>query len=128
VRILADTHILMWWIISPRRLSRTAYDHLGDRANTVYFSAASIWEIAIKASLKREGFDVSPQRILHAALTGGLLEMPVSSSVAAGVADLPQIHGDPFDRMLLAQALAAECRLYTVDAKLLAYGAPAVAA
>lgn len=85
------------------------------------FSAASVWEIAIKTALGRADFKVSPREVLAAALETGFVELPVRSAAALAVADLPLIHRDPFDRLLVAQALTEPARLYTADAALEPY-------
>jgi PIN domain nuclease of toxin-antitoxin system len=94
---------------------------LEDPDQEVLFSAASLWEISIKAALGRTDFKVAPRDILAAALEVGFVELPVRSAAALVVADLPPIHRDPFDRLLVAQALTEPARLYTADAALEAY-------
>ena len=89
--------------------------------NDVLFSAASIWEIAIKAQLKRAHFRVSAAQLAVEARRNGFLERPVHADVAARVAALPMHHGDPFDRLLIAQAMAEPARFLTVDARLASY-------
>jgi PIN domain nuclease of toxin-antitoxin system len=121
MRILLDTHVLIWAVGMSDRLHGNTAEALADPANEVLFSAANIWEIAIKFALRRPGFAVSPSDILRAARTIGFVELPISSAVAATVAGLPLIHRDPFDRLLIAQAIAEPAALYTVDARLSAY-------
>ena len=87
----------------------------------VVFSVASIWEIAIKASLKRSDFGVHPDDIVSAAIKTGFTELPIRSDAAALVADLPLHHHDPFDRLLIAQAMREPARLLTADAQLAPY-------
>ena len=87
----------------------------------VLFSAASIWEIAIKSRLRRPDFDAQPYAVAEEALDIGFVELPVRSSAAAGVAHLPLLHRDPFDRLLIAQAMAEPAILYTADAHLAPY-------
>jgi PIN domain nuclease of toxin-antitoxin system len=87
----------------------------------VLFSAASVWEIAIKAALGRADFKVAPAEIVAAALETGFAELPVSAAAALRVADLPPHHRDPFDRLLVAQALTEPARLYTADPALEPY-------
>ncbi|HEX6442216.1 MAG TPA: type II toxin-antitoxin system VapC family toxin, partial [Stellaceae bacterium] len=94
---------------------------LGDPDNDVLFSAASIWEIAIKFARRRSDFSVRPEVISRAALQIGFVELPVTSALAARVADLPLLHRDPFDRLLVAQAIAEPAVLFTADARLSAY-------
>ena len=94
---------------------------LEDPSEDVLFSAASLWEISIKAALGRADFKVAPREILSAALEVGFVELPVRSAAALMVTDLPLIHRDPFDRLLVAQALTEPARLYTADAALEPY-------
>lgn len=121
MRILLDTHILIWAILRSGRLDGKTAETLGDPDNDVLFSAASIWEIAIKFARRRADFTVRPEVISQAALQIGFVELPVTSALAARVADLPLIHGDPFDRLLVAQAIAEPAVLFTADARLSAY-------
>jgi PIN domain nuclease of toxin-antitoxin system len=121
MRILLDTNILLWAVGHSGRLDPATADALSDTANEVLFSAVSIWEIAIKFALRRADFDGAPQNILRAALAIGFIERPVTAAIAARVAGLPPIHRDPFDRLLVAQAIAEPAVLYTADARLGAY-------
>ena len=120
MRVLLDTHVLLWALIEPGRLG-AARDAVEAPENTVLFSTASIWEVSIKAALGRADFRVAPSRILSAALEAGFEELPVRSAAALAVAGLPHHHRDPFDRLLIAQAITEPARLYTADAALLAY-------
>ena len=115
MRLLLDTHVLLWALSDPSRLKGTMRDLLEDATSEVLFSAASIWEIAIKASLGRADFTARPEQVARAARMTGFVELPVSADAAARVADLPPHHRDPFDRLLVAQAMAEPARLYTVD-------------
>ncbi|MBV8531700.1 MAG: type II toxin-antitoxin system VapC family toxin, partial [Candidatus Eremiobacteraeota bacterium] len=90
-------------------------------AEEVLFSAASIWEIAIKSRLGRTGFTVKPREIARAACDSGFSELPVGSEAAALVAELPRLHRDPFDRLLVAQAMSEPAIFYTADHRLPAY-------
>lgn len=121
MRILLDTHILLWAQIEPARLPKAIRADLEDPRNAVLFSAASIWEIAIKAQLGRGDFTFKPEEILQAAQTSGMIELPVTSAAAALVAQLPPHHRDPFDRLLVAQALAEPAHLFTADSALAPY-------
>jgi PIN domain nuclease of toxin-antitoxin system len=94
---------------------------LEDPAQDVLFSAASLWEVAIKSALGRADFKVDPNEILAAAIETGFGELPVRSAAALKVATLPLHHRDPFDRLLVAQALTEPARLYTADAALEPY-------
>lgn len=115
MRLLLDTHLLLWALVEPERLDTATRAALEDPENEVMFSAASFWEIAIKASLGRPDFAFDPRQILQAALETGFVELPVRSSAAIQVAGLPLLHRDPFDRLLIAQAIAEPVRLYTAD-------------
>ena len=109
MEILLDTRILIWALGKPSRLSAGIQALLRTQENRVAFSAASIWEIAIKARLGRTDFAVRPEFVAQEARRIGFAELPVYSDVAIRVADLPMHHGDPFDRLLIAQALAGPC-------------------
>ncbi len=115
MRLLLDTHLLLWAVSAPDKLDATTRGLVEDPANEVLFSAASIWEIAIKAGLGRADFTVRPEVIAQAARDTGFSELPVRAAVAARVADLQPHHRDPFDRLLVAQAMAELVLLYTVD-------------
>ncbi len=121
MRILLDTHILLWALIEPARLNAATREALESGENTVLFSAASLWEMSIKAALGRADFRVSPQDVFAEAIGAGFTELPVHSTAAMRVAGLPHLHRDPFDRLLVAQALAEPALLYTADTQLRAY-------
>ncbi len=121
MRILLDTHILLWALIEPAKLGDDARAALEDPDHEVLFSAASVWEMAIKAALGRPNFQVSPPKVVEAALSSGFTELPVRSAAALKVAALPHHHRDPFDRLLVAQAMIEPAVLYTADAQLTAY-------
>jgi PIN domain nuclease of toxin-antitoxin system len=121
MRILLDTHLLLWAVGKSGRLDPQTADTLSDPSNDVLFSAVSIWEIAIKLRLGRPDFDFSPDAMRRGALRTGFVELPITSSTAATVAALPLLHRDPFDRLLVAQAIAEPAILYTADARLSAY-------
>lgn len=121
MRLLLDTHILLWALIEPDRLNHDVRTLLEDREHVVLFSAASAWEMSIKAALGRADFKVAPSEIVAAALDAGFEELPVRSAAALAVATLPHHHRDPFDRLLVAQAITEPARLYTADAALALY-------
>ena len=121
MRVLLDTHVLLWALIAPKRLGKDARAVIESSDNDVLFSAASIWEIAIKSALKRSDFAVAPNVIVAAAIESGFTELPVRSTAAIQLAKLPALHRDPFDRLLIAQAITEPATLYTVDAQLMAY-------
>jgi PIN domain nuclease of toxin-antitoxin system len=115
MRLLLDTHVLLWALGEPARLDARTRALLEDPTHEVLFSAASIWEIAIKARLGRADFAVRPEEIARAARDTGFTELPVRADAAAQVVDLPLHHRDPFDRLLVAQAIVEPMRLYTAD-------------
>ena len=119
--VLLDTHVLLWAMDAPQRLPGHVRGMLANRSQAVYFSAASIWEIAVKSALKKVDFDYRPEEIAEAARQTGFTELPVTADHAARVADLPHHHRDPFDRLLIAQALWLPARFLTVDGLLVAY-------
>jgi PIN domain nuclease of toxin-antitoxin system len=118
VRLLLDTHLLLWAAARSARLPREARELLQDDSNDVYYSAASIWEIAIKSSLRRKDFRVDLTQLLATLPEMGLVELPVTAAHAAGVTRLPPIHRDPFDRLLIAQSIVEPLTFLTNDALL----------
>ena len=121
MRILLDTHVLLWALAEPERLDADTLEAIQSTVNDVLFSAASIWEIAIKAGLRRADFVVDPVQIVSEALNAGYAELALHSNAASLVADLPLLHRDPFDRVLIAQAITEPAFLYTVDPRLAPY-------
>ena len=122
MRLLLDTQLLIWALARTARLSEAARAAINEERAERLFSAASIWEIGIKFALGRPDFTLDPQAVLGLAIRAGFLELPVSSVAAAGVATLPLHHRDPFDRLLVAQAIAEGAILLTVDTALAPYG------
>jgi len=121
VRLLLDTHLLLWAAASSKRLPREARALLEDLDNEAYYSAASIWEIAIKNSLGRKDFRIDLVALQSALPQIGLIELPVCTAHAVGVTRLPPIHRDPFDRLLVAQSITEPLTLLTNDALLARY-------
>jgi PIN domain nuclease of toxin-antitoxin system len=121
MRLLLDTHVLLWALVAPKQLAKEARTAIENPDNDVMFSAASIWEIAIKSALKRSDFMVKPDEILAAAIDSGFSELPVRSVAAAHVAAMPKHHRDPFDRLLIAQAITEPAILCTTDPQLEVY-------
>ena len=113
--LLVDTHLLLWAAGQPQKLSRTARRLLDDPDARLWFSAASLWEVAIKHGLGREDFRVEPNRLRRGLLDNGWRELAVSSEHAVATLALPLLHKDPFDRMLLAQARVEGLSLVTSD-------------
>ncbi len=105
MKLLLDTHLLLRAASQPDRLSATARKLLGDTRNELLFSAASIWEIAIKSTLGRQDFRVEPRLLRRGLLDNGYTELPVTSQHAVSIDALPELHKDPFDRLLVAQVL-----------------------
>jgi PIN domain nuclease of toxin-antitoxin system len=121
VKFLLDTMIVLWAAGDPARLSPEARTLLEDPEHELLFSAASLWEIAIKRSLGRPDFRVEPRLLRRGLLDGGYTELPVTSEHAVGIDALPPLHRDPFDRLLLAQAQHEGITLLTADAQVSAY-------
>ena len=117
-RLLIDTHLLIWALDEIQRLPGEMRQIIEDPHNEVMFSVVSIWEIAIKARLGRTDFAARPDEIAASALATGFVELPLRWQAAAAVAGLPPHHRDPFDRVIVAQAMTEPLHLYTADAKL----------
>jgi PIN domain nuclease of toxin-antitoxin system len=115
VILLVDTHLLLWAAGEPQKLSRAARRLLEDPSAQLWFSAASLWEIAIKHLLGREDFRAEPRRLRRGLLDNGWRELAISSEHAVATLNLPPIHKDPFDRMLIAQAEVEGLTLVTSD-------------
>lgn len=115
MKLLLDTHLLLWAASSPEKLSKQAHAFLADEGNTLLFSVASIWEVAIKRSLGRDDFKVDPRLLRRGLLDNGYQELPITSEHAVSVESLPPIHRDPFDRLLIAQAMVEGILLLTAD-------------
>jgi PIN domain nuclease of toxin-antitoxin system len=118
MRLLLDTHVFLW-AVAGSPLLKPAARRLIESADEVYVSAASIWEVAIKARLGK--IEADPYELTAAIRASGFLELPVSATHAAGVAQLELHHNDPFDRLLIAQALVEPLKLVTVDEVLAKY-------
>ncbi|HEX4713029.1 type II toxin-antitoxin system VapC family toxin [Phenylobacterium sp.] len=123
MKLLLDTHVLLW-AASGSGLSADVITLLNDQENELHFSAASIWEIAIKTSLGRPEFVVDAGVFRRELLESGYEEMAISGSHAAAVSSLPDLHKDPFDRILIAQAIVEGIALLSADAAVLAYPGP----
>jgi PIN domain nuclease of toxin-antitoxin system len=118
MRLLLDTHIFLW-AVAGNPLLQPATRKLIESADEVFVSAASLWEVAIKARLGK--IDADPDELVSAIERSGFAELPVRATHAAGVARLPMHHNDPFDRLLVAQAVAEPLKLLTADAVLAQY-------
>jgi PIN domain nuclease of toxin-antitoxin system len=115
LNLLVDTHLLLWAAVQPEKLSRAARHALDDANAQLWFSAASLWEVAIKHGLGRDDFRATPRQLRRGLIDNGWRELAVSSEHAVAIEDLPPIHKDPFDRMLLAQAHVEGFVLVTSD-------------
>ncbi|MCL2165664.1 MAG: type II toxin-antitoxin system VapC family toxin [Oscillospiraceae bacterium] len=119
MRILLDTHLLIWTAAGNPPSKSVRY--IDDKANTLLFSSASIWEVTIKSGLNRADFAVDPAALYNGLLSAGYEELPVTSRHTLLVRNLPMLHKDPFDRILLAQAASEGITLITVDEALAQY-------
>lgn len=115
MNLLLDTHIALWAITDSPKLSKKAREMIGSPKSTVWISAATVWEIGIKHSLGRGDMPVSGQDALRYFRESGYRLLPIEPEHAAAVEDLPAHHNDPFDRILVAQALIEPMRLITHD-------------
>ena len=125
MRLLLDTHLLVWWFVD-RRIPQRATELIRDPANQLYASAASVWEVAIKAALGK--IEVKPEALLAGLRDGGFQELAVSSRHATQVGLLPMHHRDPFDRLLVSQSLCESMSLLTDDRVLAVYGPTVIVA
>ena len=121
MKLLLDTHLLLWATVVPRTLSARARALIEDTANDLYLSAASLWEIAIKHDRARNDFEVDPRIVRRALLDNGYTELAISTEHAMSIIGLPPIHKNPFDRLLIAQAMVEGITLLTVDKTLTKY-------
>jgi PIN domain nuclease of toxin-antitoxin system len=119
MRLLLDTHILLWWAMADRRLSKSLVSVIASGENDVAVSAASIWEIAIKRTLGR--IEIELDELVALMVTEGFIELPVRFGHSLKLQSLPRHHDDPFDRILIAQSIAEGRRLVTKDALILSY-------
>ena len=124
MKLLLDTHLLLWAANEPKRLPKTARALIENLENEVLFSAASLWEIVIKSSLGRQDFRVDARVLRRGLLDNGYTELPITSEHAVNIDQLPPTHKDPFDRILVAQAAVEGVVLLTNDRKLLDYPGP----
>jgi PIN domain nuclease of toxin-antitoxin system len=124
VNILLDTHLLLWSTSESRRLSAEARRFIGDAANELIFSVASLWETAIKSAQGRDDFRVDVRLLRHRLLSNGYRELPISGEHAIAAWALPSLHKDPFDRMLVAQSIVEGITLLTVDPQIARYSGP----
>lgn len=124
MRLLLDTHILLWAVGDPGRLTSESRDLLDDPGTELLFSTASIWEIVIKKALGRKDFRIEPRQFRDGLIRNGYSELAIRSEHTLAVGLLPLIHKDPFDRMLIAQAQVENITLLTMDNELAHYSGP----
>jgi PIN domain nuclease of toxin-antitoxin system len=124
MRLLFDTHLLMWAVEDSPRLPKTAAQLIDDTNNELVFSVANVWEIAIKRGVGREAVSVDPRRLRRSLLDNGYTELPITSEHAVAIDALPPLHKDPFDRILIAQATVEGITLLTVDKIVARYPGP----
>lgn len=124
MKLLLDTHLLLWAAGEPKRLSRKARTLIGNPENELLFSAASLWEVAIKRGLGRSDFQVDARLLRRGLLDNGYSELPIVSDHVVATESLPPIHKDPFDRVLVAQATVEGITLLTIDSLVAQYPGP----
>ena len=124
MRVLLDTHLLLWTVGLSTRLSAAVRTLLDDPDNKIFFSSASLWEVAIKSGANRDDFQVDVRLLRRTLLNNGYAELPVTGEHAIAIAELPRIHKDPFDRILIAQAAVEGITLATTDAAIARYPGP----
>jgi len=124
VNLLLDTHLLLWAAAQPDLLSREALALIEDQSNALVFSVASLWEVAIKRALDRADFRTDAGVLRAGLLANGYAELPVEGRHVLSLTTLPPLHADPFDRILIAQAMAEGLILLTADRRVADYGGP----
>ena len=124
MKLLLDTHLLLWAASQPNRLSAAALRLIDNPANELLFSAASVWEVAIKRGLGRTDFQADPRLLRRGLLDNSYSELPVMSEHVVAIDSLPPIHKDPFDRLLVAQATVEGITLLTADSVVAQYPGP----
>jgi PIN domain nuclease of toxin-antitoxin system len=123
MKLLIDTHLLLWTAAGSRRLSATARNLLDDPDNQLFFSTVSVWEIVIKRGRGRDNFHVDPRLLRRNLLNNGYGELEITGQHALAVEDLPALHRDPFDRLLIAQSIVEGLTLLTADRTVARYPA-----
>lgn len=124
MKLLLDTHVLIWAAGFPDRMSVEARELIADTDNDLVFSAASLWEVAIKSALGRDDFSVDARLLRRGLLDNGYNELPVASEHAVAIDGLPDIHKDPFDRLLIAQSMVEGITLLTAGDVVSQYPGP----
>jgi PIN domain nuclease of toxin-antitoxin system len=121
MKLLLDTHLLLWAAGSPEQLPLVARQLIENEHNELFFSPASLWEISIKHSLGREDFRVDARVLRRGLVDNGYIEIPIVSEHTVFIDSLPLIHKDPFDRILIAQATVEGITLLTMDGLIAKY-------
>jgi PIN domain nuclease of toxin-antitoxin system len=124
MKLLLDTHLLLWAAQGAEYLPVDAQGLMSAPANELFFSVASLWEIVIKCGLGRDDFKVDPRVLRRSLQDNAYHELPIHSEHAVAIATLPPIHKDPFDRLLISQALVEGITLLTADARVAEYPGP----
>jgi PIN domain nuclease of toxin-antitoxin system len=124
MKLLPDTHLILWAFDNPGKLSRSAIELMDDEHNQLFFSALTIWEATIKSALQKRDFKVDARELRRGLLNNGYTELPITSEHAIAVYGLPPIHKDPFDRLLIAQATVEGITLLTADRQVAEYPGP----
>lgn len=124
MKLLLDTHLLLWAAGEPERLSPAARRLMKAADTELVFSAASIWEIVIKRILRRTNFQVDPRLLRRGLVENGYEELPIGSQHTVAIDGLPPLHRDPFDRLLVAQAIVEGITLLTTDPLVAQYAGP----
>ena len=115
MKYLLDTHIILWAALDVKKLSRKAKGILENSDNILYFSPVSLWEISIKHAKHPDQMSITSERAKELALKMGLIELPVRSRHGVDIANLPDIHNDPFDRIIISQAMKHSFAIITSD-------------
>ena|SRR3990167_4636519 len=118
MKYLLDTHVILWWFTEPEKIHQKARKIIRDRSNNVFISSASCWEIAIKKSIGRLTL---PHNLLETIALEGFQTLPIKPEECIGIADLPMLHTDPFDRLLVMQAKLYDLIIITRDNKIPEY-------
>lgn len=118
MKYLLDTHVILWWFTTPEKIKLKAQQIIKDKSNIIFLSSASFWEMAIKKSI---GKLTLPHNLLETATAEGFKFLPIMPEEGLGVADLPFLHSDPFDRLLIIQAKLHDLVIITNDSKIIEY-------
>ena len=121
MKLLLETHLLIWAADSVERIPPSALALMAEEENELLFSVVSIWEVAIKRGLNRPDFQLDPRQLRRGLIDNGYIELPIIGEHAVAIPQLPPIHKDPFDRMLIAQAMVEGVILITNDESMALY-------